>query len=153
MKTMSYQIPLSRSSKWAKALAMGSVVVGALALSAGHAHARDNSVYWSVGVNGPGVSVGVSNAPAVVVSPPVVIAPRPYVVQPRPVIVQPAYAYPYPYPYRYVRPVVVVEEPYYAPYPGRRYWDGRHDRRDWGHGRGNGHRKHGDRWDDDDGRR
>lgn len=134
MNTKFHPTSLSRSSNWAKALAMGSVVVGALALSVGTAHARDNSVYWSVGVNSPGVSVGVSNVPTVVVAPPA------YVVHPRPVVVQPAY----PYPYRYVRPVVVVEEPYYAPYPGRRYWDGRHDRREWGHGRGHGHR-----WDHD----
>lgn len=109
---------------WAKGLAMIALAAGGWAL-AGSAQARD--VYWSIGVNSPGVAVGVSNAP-----PPVVYSYPSYgypVYEPRPVVVYP-------------RPVVVQSYPVYpAPYYGYR------DDRRW-HKHRHGHR-HGHRgWDD-----
>ena len=61
---------LSRTSPLARSLALVSLAAGAWALTAGmsQAHARD--VFWSVGVNGPGVTIGASNAPVVVHQPP-----------------------------------------------------------------------------------
>ena len=91
---------------WAKGLAMIALAAGGWAL-AGSAQARD--VYWSIGVNSPGVAVGVSNAPPPVVYSypsygypvyeprPVVVYPRPVVVHPRPVVVQSYPVYPAPY--------------------------------------------------------
>lgn len=131
-----------RRNGWVRAAAALSMATGLWALAAGQAQARGShdDVYWSVGVNSPGVSVGVSNAP------PVVVQPRPVVIhQPAPVVVQPAYPYPY------VRPVVVHPRPvvYYGGYGPR--WDDRHERRHWKHK----HRHHRfehehehDRWDD-----
>ncbi|WP_208300036.1 hypothetical protein [Aquabacterium sp. A08] len=113
----------------------------ALALSAaGGAQATD--VYWSIGVHQPGVHVGVSNAPPVVVH-----------TTPRVVHVSPRVVYGPP-------PVVVVPHPVYrtgwAP-PGHhkhkhgykhrdrdRHWDDDH-RRDGRHG---GRDDRHDRWDD-----
>ena len=141
---------LQRTSAWARGLAAVSLVAGAWALStaASQAHARD--VYWSVGVNGPGVSIGASNAPVVVHQPPVYYQPPAYYYAPPPVVVQPAPVY-------YQRPPAVVYGPpvVYAPprpvvigghwrdRPGR--WDDRghghghwHDR---GRGHGRGHHK------------
>jgi len=82
-------LPWQRTSGWSRAVAVVTLAAGAWALSAsmGQAHASD--VYWSVGVHQPGVSVGVSNAPPVVVgypsypvvvSPPVVVRPVPRVI-------------------------------------------------------------------------
>ena len=68
------------------------------ALSAGAAQARDGrDVYWSIGVNQPGVSVGMSNVPLVVCQqlPQVVVVVERPVIYARPVVVQ--------------RPVVVYE--------------------------------------------
>ena len=125
--------------------AAGALVAGlaGLWMSAQSAQAAD--VYWSVGVHQPGVSVGVSNAPPVVVhtAPHVIYAPPPRVVY------GPA-------------PVVVYQQPVYrtqwAP-PGhgkhwhkhhkhghRHDWDDRHDRREDRHDRREDRR--GDRWDD-----
>jgi hypothetical protein len=95
------------------------VAAWGLSTAASQAQARDN-VYWSVGVNSPGVAVGVSNAPPVVYGYPV-YDPRPVVVYPRPVVVAP-------------QPV------YYGP-PAYRWEERRH--RKW-HKRH--HRHHG--WDD-----
>lgn len=104
----------------------GKAAVAALAVLgfAGAAQARDN-VYWSIGVESPGIAVGVTNARPVYVQPaPVYVYPQPVYVQPAPVYVQP-------------RPVYVVPAPVYY---GRPYG--------W-------HKKHGhhDRDDDDDDRR
>jgi hypothetical protein len=135
---------------WVRGLAVASLAAGAWALSAGAAQASD--VYWSVGVNGPGVSVGVGNAPPVIYH-----HPRPVYVQPAPIYYQPRPVYvERPYRYGYVQPVVVVPRPVYGPgWRGSR-WDDRHDGRRWhGHPRDRGHgrwdddrRDHG-RWDDD----
>ncbi|WP_374409716.1 hypothetical protein [Hydrogenophaga sp.] len=119
---------LQRSSAWGRGLLAMGLVAGAWALSAGQAQARDD-VYWSVGVAGPGVSIGASNAPAVVYH-----RPPAYYVDPRPVVVAP--------PVVYSPPVVVPARPVvigaYGPgywrddYRGRRHWHGHHDhRRDW----------------------
>ncbi len=138
-----------RRTTWAKALGLATLAAAAWGLSAGSAQARgsQDDVYWSIGVNSPGVSVGVSNAP-----PPreVVVRPRPVVIhQPAPVVIQ--------QPYAYVRPVVVHPRPVvyhgwgHGPrWDDRRHWQHRHhhDRydRDDRHGRGD------DRWDDNDDR-
>lgn len=108
-------VSLSPRHRATRGLVLLTLAAGAWALSgtATQAQARDN-VYWSIGVNSPGVSVGVSNAPPVVYGYPSygypVYDPRPVVVYPRPVIVHP-------------RPVVVQSYPVYA-YPPQ--W--RHDR-------------------------
>ena len=115
---------ISRTSPLARGLALVSLAAGAWALSAGmsQAHARD--VYWSVGVNGPGVTIGASNAPVVVHQPPSYYYPQPVVVhqpphyyRPRPVVVH------QPPPYYYAPPVVVqsgwVQTPRWREHPGR----------------------------------
>ena len=97
----------------------------ALALAVGAAPAQARDVYWSVGVNSPGVAVGVSNGgyPVYVAPAPVYYAPPP---PPRPVY--------------YTAPAPV----YYAPPPGHYYREHRHHRH---HHRGHrGHRDY-DRWD------
>lgn len=129
-----------RSSQAAlRGLALLGLAVGAWSLSgiATQAQARDN-VHWSIGVQSPGVSVGVSNAPPVVYGYPSysypsygypVYEPRPVVVYPRPIVVQP-------------RPVVVERYPVYvAPGP----WGYREPRGHWHKHRGHKH----DRWDRD----
>lgn len=107
-----------RSSGLARGLAMAALVAGAWALSVGasKAHARD--VYWSVGVDSPGVSVGVSNAPP----PRVVVHPRPVYVEQAPVVVYPGHRHPRPV---YVAPAPVVYVGDYG-YRGDRHY--RHDR-------------------------
>lgn len=99
-------------------------------LAVGLAQAGD--VYWSVGVNTPGVSVGVGNRGLVMVSPQVVY--QPPVVQ--------------------YYPVVPVYGVAYAPVPVQPRW-GRHHhhhrgRDDWRDERGYSNRgdyRYGDRWD------
>ena len=82
----------SPSTAWLKGLGALALAAGAWALSgtATTAQARDD-IHWSIGVNSPGVSVGVSNGPAVVYGYPhygyPVYEPRPVVVYPRPVVV------------------------------------------------------------------
>lgn len=118
MKTLSLNTHWNRSSTWARGLAIAALAAGAWALSAGNAQARGDDVYWSIGVNSPGVSVGVSNAPTVVVHP------RPVMVHQYPVMVH------QPYPYVVGRPVVVVPQPvYYQPVRGHGpRWDERRAR-------------------------
>jgi hypothetical protein len=141
---------MQRTSVWARGLAALGLVAGAWALSTAgtQAHARGD-VYWSVGVNGPGVSIGASNAPVVVHQPPVYYQPPAYYYQPRPVVVQPAPVY-------YHRPPAVVYGPpvVYAPRPvvisGQGYWRERPGRWDDDRrGHRHGHRHDRD-WDDDD---
>jgi len=63
--------------------------VAALTLGAsGAAQAQDN-VFWSIGMSSPGVRIGMSNAPTVVVRPPVYVQHAPVYVQPRQVYVVP----------------------------------------------------------------
>ena len=67
------------------AMAAAAGVALALLTGAGAAQARD--VNWSIGVNSPGVSVGVSNGygyPVYVAPPPVYVAPRPIYYAPPP---------------------------------------------------------------------
>lgn len=125
------------SRAWSVAARGVALVAGAWAVSTlgGVAHARDN-VYWSIGVDSPGVSVGVSNAPPVRYyhPAPVVVAPPPVVYAPPPPVV----VYP---PSRSVRaypPVVYYAPPpvVYGPPPG--HW---HKPRHW---------KGPDRWQRDD---
>ncbi|MEZ5643678.1 MAG: hypothetical protein R3E94_01975 [Burkholderiaceae bacterium] len=144
----------SRTSSWARAMAVVGLAGAAWALSSGITPAQASDVYFSVGVNTPGVSVGVSNAPPVVYQPPVVHYPpavvhyppavvhypAPVVVQPPTVIYpRPVLAYPQP-PAVIGRPVVVVPRPVY-------YDDGhRHSRHPGLHrGHHKGDRKHWDR--------
>jgi hypothetical protein len=68
------------------------ICVAVLALgAAGAARAQDANVFWSIGMSAPGMHVGVSNAPAVMMPPVVYPAPPVYmpqhavVVAPRPV--------------------------------------------------------------------
>jgi hypothetical protein len=148
MKTMS----LSSSPAALRAFALVGLVLGGWCLSgiSTEAQARDR-VHWSIGVNSPGVQVGVSNGPPVVYGYPSygypsysypsygypVYDPRPVVVYPRPVVVHP-------------RPVVVERYPVYvAPQPwgyderrhrhGDRHRGGRGPSH--GHGHGHGHRR------------
>ncbi len=131
MKALSFTTAWSRSSGWARGLTIATLAAGAWALSgiATQAQARGNDVYFSIGVNTPGVAVGVSNAP------PVYYAPRPVYHAPRPIYYAPP-------------PVYYVPPPaYYAPRPiyrsqwghGPRFDDRRHGH---GHGHRGGHRGH-----------
>lgn len=111
-----------RSSAWVRGLAVAALAAGGWALSAGasEAHARGD-VFWSVGVDSPGVSVGVSNAPP----PRVVVHPRPVYVEQAPVVVYPGHRHPRPV---YVAParVVVVDDHGYRDDRHHRHY--RHDR-------------------------
>jgi hypothetical protein len=149
--------PRSRHAHWLRSLMLTALVAGAGVLSSGQAQARDD-VYWSIGVQSPGVAVGVSNAPP----PPVVVHPaypvytphtaypaypvyQPRPVYQRPIVVQPAPVVVHPYPYGHVRPVV-VERPWRG--HGPRWDDHGHGRHKGGHKGGHEHHRHGD-----DGRR
>lgn len=143
MNIKTYRTALARSSALARGLTLATLAAGAWALSAGQVHARGiNDVYWSIGVQQPGVSVGVSNAPP----------PRPVIIhQPAPVVIHQPYPYVQPVvvhqPYPYVRPVVVHTHPgYYPGWGDDRRWDDRHDRKRWK----KHHRQYHDRYDDDD---
>lgn len=133
-----------RSSGLARGLAIAALAAGGWALSTAATPAHAGDVYWSVGVDSPGVSVGVSNAPP----PPrvVVVRPRPVYVEPAPVVVYSDY-YPRPRPVYVERPQVVYVEDYgYREYRRDRHsrWDRhdrRHDRHDR-HGHGGKHRGH-----------
>lgn len=145
MNTVTFNTEKTTASGWVHLLSLGLLAAGAWALSTGTAQARgQDDVYWSIGVQSPGVSVGVSNAP-----PPrqVVVQPQPVVIyQPAPVVVHRPHMYPH-QPYPYVRPVVVQPQPVVV-HPGWGYgprWDDRHDRRHW---KQRQHRH--DRWDRDD---
>lgn len=64
--------------------------LGLAALAGAGAAQAGNNVYWSVGVAGPGIQVGVANAPPIVAAAPVFVPPAPVFVQPAPVWVRPA---------------------------------------------------------------
>jgi hypothetical protein len=146
MKSKSLNTPWQRSSVWFRGLALVSLAAGAWALSAGAAHARGgNDVYWSIGINQPGVSVGVSNAPPVIYREPRVVYREPVVVyrEPRVVYREPRVVY--------QRPVVVAPAPViYQSWGHPRFDDRRaykkHKREKW-------HRHSHRGWDDDDGGR
>lgn len=137
MKAMTFNTAWSRTSGWARGLTIVTLAAGAWALSGigTQAQARGNDVYWSIGVNSPGVAVGVSNAP------PVYYEPRPVYYEPRPV-------YRAPRPIYYAAPPVYYAPPpvYYAPRPVyRSHWGHpRWDDRRYGHGpRGHRHDRRG----------
>ena len=91
-------------------LAVATLGIAALA-GAASAQAGSN-VFWSVGVAGPGIQVGVASAPPVVVQQaPVWVRPAPVWVQPAPVWVQPAPVWMQPAPVVYRAPRVVVSPP------------------------------------------
>ena len=103
------------------AMAAAAGVALALLSGAGTAQARD--VYWSVGVNSPGVALGVSNGgyPVYVAPAPVYVAPRPIYYRPPPPVY---YAPPRPV---YYAPPVMVGAPVYGVYyrgGGHRHWRG-----------------------------
>ena len=104
---------LQRTSAWARGLAAVSLVAGAWALSTAASQAQARDVYWSVGVNSPGVSIGASNAPVVVHQPPAYYYAPPVVVQPAPVYYHrpPAVVYGPPVVYAPPRPVVIGAGP------------------------------------------
>lgn len=127
MNTQTLKTPWSRTSGLARSLTIVTLAAGAWALSSmgSVAHARGD-VQWSIGVNTPGVVVGVSNAPPVYYGPPqVYYGPPPVYYQPRPIY--------------YAPPPV-----YYAPRPVYRSGWGPAPR--W-EGHRHGHR-HGGRYDD-----
>jgi hypothetical protein len=65
-----------------KALA-AMVCTAALTLAAsGTAQAHGDNIYWSIGMSSPGMQVGVSSAPPMVMYPPIYMAPRPVVYMP-----------------------------------------------------------------------
>ncbi|WP_197508846.1 hypothetical protein [Hydrogenophaga crassostreae] len=131
-----------RSSGLARGLAIAALAAGGWALSTAATPAHAGDVYWSVGVDSPGVSVGVSNAPP----PRVVVRPRPVYVERAPVVVYSDHRRPRPV-YVERAPVVYVED--YGYRSDRRHhrhsrWDRhdrRHDRHDR-HGHGGKHRGH-----------
>lgn len=152
MKTVIFHTAWRRSSIWARSFAWVSLAAGVWALSAGSAQAQ--GVYWSIGVNQPGVSVGVSNAPPVVYQqrPQVVVVERPVIYE-RPVVYERTVVYQRPVVVQQ-RPVVVYQtRPYVVTQPvvvyrerGYRRDDDRHGyKRDKWHKR---HDRHRDRWDD-----
>ena len=115
----------------------GAVGVALAALAfAPSAYARSD-VYWSVGVGGPGVSVGVTNGypvysqprPVYVQPAPVYVQPRPVYVRPRPVYVQPRPIYVQPEPVYYGPPVVVGPPAYPIGWRGRGHWRHQHHER------------------------
>jgi len=140
----------SRTSGWTRGLAIATLVAGTWALSTAVAPAQARDVYFSIGVNTPGVSVGVSNAPPVVYHPPafvhypppvvhyppaVVHYPQPVVVHPAPVVYpRPVLVYPQP-PAMIGRPVVVAPQPIYYERP-------RHPGHRHGHHKGDRHHRH-----------
>ncbi len=149
MNIMTYRTAFARSSALARGLTLATLAAGAWALSAGQVHARgSNDVYWSIGVQQPGVSVGVSNAPP----------PRPVIIhQPAPVVIHQPYGYVQPVvihqPYPYVRPVVVHPRPvYYSGWRDGPRWDDRNDRKRWKKHQRQYHDRYDDRYDRDDDR-
>lgn len=142
---------------WARGLTLLGLAAGAWVATAAWNPAHAGDVYWSVGVNGPGVVVGASNAPTVVYRPPA------YYYPPGPVVVAPGYGHyhrpppPPPQvvyvqpPYGYAPPVVVAPRPIVIGGRGRHddrwdddRWDDRHrrhHRRDWEDDRGYGSRR------------
>lgn len=118
------------SSSFRRFLSLG--LLGVAALGATSAAQARNDVFWSVGVGGPGVSVGVSNAPPYYAPAPVYVQPAPVYVAPRPVYVAPRPVYRAP-------PVVYGPAPvyYYGP-PGHRKHH-KHHKEKWEHRRGHGY--------------
>lgn len=127
------------------------VAVGALALAAvGMASsAQAGDVFWSVGVNSPGLQVGVANgAPMLMVQQPVYAQPYPVYSEPRVVYRQPRVVYEEPRQVVYVRPApVYIAQPQYVQFEGRhrghRHGKDRFESRDFDDGgsrhRGRGH--------------
>ncbi|WP_423454582.1 hypothetical protein [Ottowia sp. VDI28] len=103
-------------------LALG--LLGAAALGASSVAQARSDVYWSVGVGGPGVSVGVSNARPYYAPQPVYVQPAPVYVAPRPVYVAPPVYY---QPGVVYRPAPV----YYEPPRYYRHGRHRHHRHGW----------------------
>lgn len=100
----------------ARMAALATLGLAALA-GAGAAQAGSN-VYWSVGVAGPGIQVGVASAPPIVAAAPVFVQPAPVWVRPAPVMVQPAPVWVQPAPVVVRGPRVVVPAPVvYRPVP------------------------------------
>nr|WP_247597014.1 hypothetical protein [Hydrogenophaga sp. PAMC20947] len=149
---MSFFSAWRRSSALARGLAVAALAAGGWALSAGASTAQARDVYWSVGVDSPGVSVGVSNAPP----PRVVVHPRPVYIEQAPVVVYPGHRRPRPV-YVEQAPVVYVgdygyrDDRYYR-HDRHNRWEERrrarherrHDREDRRHGNRGNHRGHRD---------
>jgi hypothetical protein len=74
--------------------------VAALTLGASGAAQAHDDIFWSVGMSSPGVQIGMSNAPTVVVQPPVYVQQAPVYV-PRPVVYMPPQPVVYGYGYGY----------------------------------------------------
>lgn len=111
------QLSRSRGLSWSRlcATALG------LALSAAGAHAGD--VYWSLGMQAPGVVLGAGNVAPVYVAPaPLYIPPPPVAVYQAPVAVYPA-------------PRTIVAPAYGAAWAPPGHFKHRHHGRHWPHGR------------------
>ncbi|MDP3166074.1 MAG: hypothetical protein Q8N06_11575 [Hydrogenophaga sp.] len=155
MKTPSLSAHWARTSALARGLTLAALAASAWAMStvATQAHARDN-ISWSIGVNSPGVAVGVSNYPPMYGNRypvyeeryPVYEERRP--IYQRPIVVErhPVMVYP--------QPIYVQPRPYYRSNWGHgpRWDDRRYGHGHRGHGHGHGHRG-GRGGDDDDGGR
>jgi hypothetical protein len=137
MKTLSLSTHWHRTSALARGLALSALAASAWALSVAWSPAQARDVYWSVGIQQPGMVLGVSNAQPVVVVPQYVPPPkhRPVVQQP-PVVVQqpPVVVYGPPVwvhaPHRSVQPVVLLPQPVYVQNWGHGpRWDERRERR------------------------
>lgn len=116
--------------KAAQIMRSGLAIAGVATLLALTSHAAQarGDVSWSIGVNTPGVSVGVGNGYGY----PVYVAPQPVYVQPRPIYYSP----PAPVYYAPPRPIYYAP-PVYVPAPGYYYGGNGHR----GRGHGHGHRR------------
>jgi hypothetical protein len=117
---------------------LAGLALGAAGWLAATPSAQAADVYWSIGVHQSGVSVGVSNAPPVVLAPPRVVYAQPRVVlAPAPVVLVPHVVY----------PAHPVHRAQWAPPGHAKHWhqDRRHGHR---HGGGERHAHRSERWDD-----
>jgi len=89
------------------------VATALMAACTGAVQAQD--IYWSLGMSSPGVQLGVSNAPPVMMYPQPVIVQRPVMVAPQVVYVQ-------------NMPMVAPPVTYYSPWPPGQAWGHRHGR-------------------------
>lgn len=123
MKQVETRAQMARSPRTLSSSFSGLVLGLGLALGAAGAQAGD--VYWSLGMQSPGVVIGASNA-APVYAAPVYVAPAPVVVYPAPrVMTQPVYGSAWAPPGHYKRK------------HHKRHWKHGHD--DWDDGGRHGH--------------
>jgi hypothetical protein len=132
MKTFKQTISLSFNGflarSVAKVMAAAALLIGVAAYSTS---AQANSVYWSIGLGSPGVTIGMTNTRPL----PVHVQPQPYYGQRGPVFVHPGAVYSQQVPI-YVQPRPVYQQGWSG--QGRQHGKGKkHERRydNRGHGR------------------